>query len=304
MSDFILGSGLIGCIAKRMYPEWEIIPFKKSRYYSFEIPLAENHIVYHKNIEPFMSEVCPLDKIPIIIKSAVSYQGQLINDPPKELLHMYLKKVYDEYPDFYSELLKPVLTIYQTTSMKLYEILQNNVQQSINESIRNYGELIDINTKTKKIRTRHREVEYNRIISTIPLDALAKYCNVSIDLKSTSTCIYNIYSKTVDLEGNDFCLVVDNFIDFFKVVKVGEHNHIFWCKDTIQDPYKYFGGFLTYNIDILETFRISSMMNVGLPPNLKFFEDLDIFCVGSNAQWDDMMDCSSSINRLLKFGFH
>jgi hypothetical protein len=303
MANYILGSGIVGLIAKQMYPEYGIIPFKKSRYYSFEIPLADNHIVYHKAIEPFMSEVCPTDKTPIIMKSTMSYRGQLINNPPRELLEMYLKKVYIEYPDYYINLMKMVYSVYQTTVIKLYNKLQSKFQQNINEAIRNYGELVSINTKTKTLRTRSQELEYDKLISTIPLDALAKYCNINITLKSSPVCLYYIESTSTNLESNDICYVADEHIEFFKVVQLNKPNYMFWSKDTIIDPYQYFGSILGYNIEILEPQRISAMINIENPPNLKPFEDIGIYCVGSNAVHDDFLDVSSCILRLLRFKF-
>jgi len=297
---FILGSGLIGCLAKRMFPSAEIIPFKKSRYYSFETPLADNFIICHKEIDPFMSEICPADKIPILMKSSFSYYGQLIATPPVELLQMYLQKVYQEYPDYYPKLLKSIHGVYQTTAMKLYDKLQDKLQLDINESIRNYGEMISIDTKAKTITMRNKKMEYEKIISTIPLDALVKFCGFDLDLKSFSVCLYNITSEKIDLEGNDYCYVADKYIDFFKVVRLGQHSYMFWCKDAIQDPYKFFGSFLTHNIDIVETFRISNMMPIGNPPSLQMFQDADIYCIGSNAQYDDMVDVSSAILGLLR----
>jgi hypothetical protein len=48
--NVILGSGIIGLLTKKILgDDWILIPFKKSRYFYFDIPYADNYIKYINN---------------------------------------------------------------------------------------------------------------------------------------------------------------------------------------------------------------------------------------------------------------
>jgi hypothetical protein len=297
--DVILGSGLVGLLAKFVHPNFVFVPFKRSRYYSFELPLAENIIRSHEKTDDIMEAISLENKIKIIHKCPISYQGVLFWDHTNDIKDMYLRKVYDDPNEYTDRLLQSTFSAYPMDALTLNDMLQKRYLEEINTAIRKYGQLERINLKEKKLIFRDGIVEFNRIISTIPLDALLKLCGMSLSLKSKSICYYHIISKKVNLEGASSCLVADSMFDFFQVHKVLD-GHIFWATDRIENPHQYFGQFLGYNLDILAAERIQDALPYGSIPDLSELNKHDVICVGSNAQWDDFMDLSSCIIRLLR----
>jgi hypothetical protein len=299
LPDVILGSGIVGCIAKYLHPDAIFIPYKKSRYYSFEFPFADNLIGYSTDIDNLLVDISPRNKIPVFNKHAMSFEGQL-SEGDINIKEMYLKKVYETFNDYAPKLVTVAASYYPMTVIELYEHLQKGLIEEINKSKDFLGVPKQIDVKNKQIIFGGQRVSYDRIISTIPLDALLPLCKMKMDLKSKSICFFRIASNTVNLEGNYSCFVADEIIDFFKVVQLAEHEHMFWTFDVIENPYQYFGKFLTYNIEILEAFRIENAIPIGNVPDLSELEKYGIYCVGSNAQWDDFMDVSSCMKRLLR----
>jgi len=298
--NFILGSGVVGLIAKELFPDYVLVPFKKSRYYHFEIPLADNVIKYDKRINDFMSGVCPVST-PIIEKQAFSFKGQLIFEDIKDLKELYFKKIYDyDLPSYIDPLIQITYSRYPFTVQQLHNKLQDKFLDQINQNVAQYGQLNKIDTQSHTLSFSKESVQYDNIISTIPLDALLKLIGMSMDLKSHDVCFYDIIAPKVDLEGAESCMVVDEELLFFKVIKIGKSEYVFWTFDKLDQSYEYFGKFLTYNLDMVEAHRIEKAIPMGLPPDLSVFNNFNIICVGSNAQWDDWMDVTSCIIRLLK----
>lgn len=304
MKNFIFGSGIIGYLAKYIFTDYVLIPFKRSRYFYFEIPWSDNFIKYDKNIDDFMKNFVINDSPMLIYKSPFSYNGQLFYNKTEDVVSDYLNKIYGDVPLFADRLLQTTFTIYPTSIKSIHDMLQYKLGEEIRKNIR-LGELVNIDIKNKLFMLRDPKTgiiskhEYDKIISTIPLDALCKYCNLTLDIKSRNICYY-VINADIDLEGAQQCYVVDNDILFFKVSNIGNH-YLFWSTDIIDNPYNYFGKFLNYKIDIIEAHMIDNAMPVGDIPDLKLFEDYGIYCVGSNAQWDDNVDITSSIRRLLYF---
>ena len=295
--NFILGSGITGLIAKTIFPDHILIPFKKSRYFHLEIPLADNFIKCDKRIDDFMSDIDSRNKIPIFYKQPFSLRGQLFTEDLKDLKEVYFKRVYETgMLPIHEALLKPIFSIYQTTAQQLHNNLQQKFLGDINQNIKQYGPLLKIDMKEKVLKFNEHSLQYDSIISTIPLDALIKLLGMNTNIKAKSICYYDIIVKH-DLEGADSCLIVDDY-ELFKVVKLpDENNYLFWTFDKLDNPYGYFGQFIGYNIDIRESMRIENAMPIGPVPNIEF---ADIECVGSNAEWDDFADISTNIVKLLR----
>lgn len=298
MNDFILGSGLIGGIAKTILNKNVLIPFKRSRFF-YEFPLSDNHIVYNDKIVDYMKRYC--ENIPIIYKSSYSYNGMLIKDDIKEVRELYFKKVYDVDIDPRMSLLKTSVMTFPISTVKLHGIIQESLKSEIRNNIVEYGELKSINVKEKVIHFFNKTVPYNKIISTIPLNALLKYCGMNMDLKAKNINYYNIISPLTDLEGTLTCMICDPQFLFFKVMILQDGGYIFWTFDKLNDAYKYFSQFLSCRIEILEAFHIENAIPIGDVPDLfELEEKYSIYAVGSCAQWDDFNDVSTSISRLIR----
>jgi hypothetical protein len=304
IKNFVLGSGLIGCLAKHIFPDWLMIPMKKSRYYYFEEPYADNFIIYDKAIDDFMIELSPNNNTTIIMKRPFSLQGQLMSQETELTTLPYLQKVYgDKMPNAAHLLLKTVLSCYPMTAKMLYDKLQNRYLDSINADIKRYGELLRIDLINHKLITTRGEFEYEHLISTIPLDILCKFCNVEMQLEAISVCYYSLRSKKIDLEKADQVLVCDSNIDFFKVQVIDEDVYQFWTSQVIDMPYQYFGLMIGYDFEILGAKRIDKVIPLGEPPSLDHFKRQQIYCVGSNAQWNDFVDVTATIKKLRSMSF-
>lgn len=300
----ILGSGLIGNLAKMIHGEgWEWMPFKRSRYYSFEIPFADNHIVFDKNIDDFVGSAAPSSP-PIFAKCPISYMGQLMFQDLPICIQPYLQKVYgDQVPTLAQQLTKTTYTTYQTTAHVLLQKAERRNKEAIDAGVAKFKDVLNIDLKNHIIKCKGGDFQYDSIINTIPLDAFYQLCGMSFAPKAKSVCLYHIISDAVDLEGADQCLVADPDIKFFKVTAVpgqrNKHHYLFWTFDPVDNPYQYFGSVLNYKLEIEEAKRIENMIPIGNPPDLSELESGGVYCVGSNAQWDDYMDVASCIKRLL-----
>lgn len=298
---YILGSGLIGCLARKILgPEWSFIPFKRSRYYSFDYPLADDLIVFDKDIDDFMSIICN-DKTQLFLKRPFSYQGQLIYQNLPMVVEPYIRKVYgDDVPSVAKLLLKTTMPVYLKKASVVYDELQKEFWNDIQNSAKIAGELLSIDLAQHQLRCANKVFEFDKIVSTIPLDALFKFCGTNHNLKSRSVCYYLVETDKVNLEGAEQCFVSDIDIDFFKVNKVGNNKYLFYTFEPIEDAFIYFGKFLGYNIDILDARKIDNVIPLGEPPGLDYLVKYGVNCIGSNAQWDDFVDISTSIMRLLR----
>ena len=296
----VLGSGLIGNLAKSILgSSWQWIPFKRSRYYSFDIPYADNFISYDKQIDEFISKISSTGATPIFYKRPISYQGQLMYQDLPIVIKPYISKIYgDQAPSLASKLIKSTFTTYQLTAQSLYHNLEKANKDSIREGVEKFGDLSRIDLDSRVIVTKEGEIQYEYLLSTIPLNVLCRLTGVEMGLPSKPICYYYLISSAVDLEGAEQTLVADLDIEFFKVQMLRKNHYIFWTFEALENPLQYFGSFLDYKIDIVEAKRIDDALPLDDPPDLSRFEEAGIYCVGSNAQWDDFMDVGSCIKRL------
>lgn len=314
----IIGSGITGLLARHIFGEkYEFITQKRSRYYSFDPVLAENYVIRHDKLDDFIKTISPMALHGLReYKRPFSLAGQLMHNESELVVDPYLSKVYGgDLPDTANRHMKTSFWVYNTTAKVLHDTL---LEKYSDEIIKSQSEVISINMKDKTIDVLYNEaerktIEYETIISTVPLDIMLGWAGSTADIKSNSICYYHIRTDKVDVEGADEVLVSDSNIDFFRVTPVSTPfksgfilekknvDWLFWCLDHIDNPHNYFGAFFGYNLDIVDASRIASAIPVGNPPDLGEFENNGIYCVGSNAQWDDFMDVASCINRLIKF---
>jgi len=302
LKNYILGSGAIGCIAKMILgSSFEWIPFKRSRYYSFDIPYGDNFIVYDKVIDDFMRSMM-INCVPIFYKRAFSYQGQLMFQELPILIDPYLYKVYGEnVPTIASKLIKTTFSVYPATVQMLYHQLEDKFKDNeIAAGVQKFGTMKSVDLDKKVICCEHGNFEFDKLVYTIPLNAFLRLCGKSVDdLKARAVCYYLLETDSVDLEGAQQALVVDSNVEFFKVVILDKNRYIFWTFNALDNPHMYFGKFLNYRLDIIEAKRIDEAIPIGNPPDLSWLPK-GVVGVGSNATHDDFMDVSSCILRLLR----
>ena len=297
---FILGSGIIGYLAKTLFPDWQWIPFKRSRYFSFDVPYADNFMTFDKEVDEFMCKVSAKNNTKIFMKRPFSYNGQLMYQENSLTRDPYLLHLYGETaPRLADTTLKTTFAIYPMTVKQLHDYYYQQLRNQIDESINRYGEVQAFDLEKRTIRTSTGTFEFEQIISTIPLNAFCQLSGRQTKLKALPVNYYLIESKKVDIEGADQVLVCDNNIEFFKVQKV-DGLYQFWCAEILEKPYDYFGSVLGFDFDLKEARRITDVIPTGEQPDLSELEKVGVFCVGSNAQWDDLMGVTSCLKRLLK----
>lgn len=297
--NLILGSGIIGRIAKHMLgSEWGFVSHGKSRYFSFDPPLAERYVRYNDDSNHIVQSIVG-QQTPILYKAPFSYGGQLIYNETNMVLDPYISKVYGEHPACNS-LLKTNFTAFDC-SRAIYEKLGDMLSADIKSGL---GVVNKIDCKNRKVevldndKIKH-EYDYDRIVSTIPLDVLYKACDIDHDLECNNIYYYFLHvGSGIDLEGADETYVCDPEIAFFRCIYYRSGKYLFMSNEPIDDPYNYFGAFIGYDFEILDAWVIENALPVGSPPDLRNLESDGIICVGSNAQWDDMVDITRSMLRL------
>ena len=301
--NYIIGSGLIAFLAKMILPDYIIIPTGKSRYFKYNVATCDDYIICHKEIDGFIHQFTTQFKAPIVaifFKRALSYCGQLIFNK-NEFINAWIHKVYgNDGNPFTSELIKFDFFVYNISSTDLFKIIEPICKPHFKDFIQTNDSLNFIDINNKIIYTKHKQLEYENIISTIPLDAMFKYCNIQRELKSKDLHTFVVETESLNFEGASELLVVDDNIDFFKCTRLRETIYQFFSSIEIQNLPSYINLFINkYNL--LSATVVRKAIPLG---DIKQHEELNkynIYCIGSNAQWDDMVDVSSCILRLLRF---
>jgi hypothetical protein len=293
-NNYIIGSGVVGLLARKILPNWGLISQRPSRYYSFDPALADNYITYSKESEDRMKVVGVGESI-VEYKSPYSISGQLVFQEHGLTGSQYLRKVYGSAD---RGKVRTHMWIHTIPVSKLYnDLIKEYKSKKVDPT-----EVVKIDTDKKLIYIKNskKPVEYDNIISTVPLDVLYKWIGIDAELESKTICYYHIFSENVDLEGSDQSYVVDDSIDFFKVTKIKQNQHLFWSFDQIDNPHNYFGMYLGYSLNIIDSFRVESAMPIGPLPDLRDLEGSGIHCVGSNARWDDFIGIADCINKVFE----
>lgn len=289
----IFGAGLIGLIAREILGgDWTVIPQGSSRFFKTVPPLSDFHI----SISDRVSDVLPVTTAnPITFTRAYSYGGELLygNNIWGDL---YTQKLYGE-PDFRKSLIKIEEVVSRTSAVELFQTLSGKYQNEILSNHEKFGRIVGISGDM--ITTDTSQLTFTKAVSTIPLDALFKFMGVNHDLQARDVYIYHVQCA-YDLENADQVLVVDEYIDFYKVNVIDPKNLVFFSFNEIKTPDEYFSVFMGECIIANHT-CVPNAFPLGSPPNLDWLRNThNIHPVGSCAEWDDFVDISSSILRLLK----
>lgn len=300
--NYILGGGLIALLAREIYgPSWKIIPQGKSRYYTFDPPLADNHIVYNPEVadvlKPFTASV------PIHWRRGISYSGALLFQVPVWARQYVVEKLYGDKPhNLAVDLLDSSYMVFGLTAKRLYETLAARYAKELVDNHTLYGRIKEIRDTT--IITERGSFDFERAISAIPLPALRALKgdnpeNIKAELPGRDVFCYHVRTDALDLEGAQQVLVADQPIPFFKVNVLGGYDYLFYTFNQLENAAAELGAFMRGRIQILNAVCHRNSFPLGRPPQT---DDIfkNIICVGAEAQWDWFMDVSSSIKRLLR----
>ena len=300
---YIIGSGLIAFVAKTIFPDYTIIPVGKSRYYQYGVATCDDYILCHADIDEFIKDIAPetqMQSIPVFFKKALSYCGQIIFGRNEGFLSTWLHKVYGEDTNPNALALTKLDTfVYNISGTDVFKVVEKRCKQHFREFIESKDKFKSIDTQNKIIYTNHMQLPYEHIISTIPLDAIMDACGIEHNLESKDLHTFVVETPDLDFEGASELLVADETIDFFKCTRIGKQIYQFYgLKEIISLP-TYLSLFMN-KFDILSATVVRKAIPLGDPNKHRELNEHNITCVGSNAQWDDMMDLSSCIRRLIK----
>lgn len=299
MNKYILGSGLTGLLARHILGDsWKLIPFGRSRFYSTRPVIGDNYIIRSDEMDSVMDG---LEFLPHTFQynKAFSIAGQLVFSEQSFAKDQYIQKLFgaDTHPAA-GILTKTVLTVYKTSAVEVYLSLMAKYLDEIRTSTNTHGKVVAMSDH--HIKTEKSDLEFDRIISTIPLDAMLAYHGKKVEMPARDMWYYLIKSPTTDIEGAREALVADNVIDFHKVTRVGPQEYLFHSLREIITPMQYFKSFLGSRIEILNNTSIAKAIPLGQPPDLKELEAAGVYPVGDHGQWDYFMDPASCVNRIRK----
>jgi hypothetical protein len=294
----ILGSGLIGLLAKEVFPLATILPFGKSRFYFVCPPLEDDFIVAPADGSEIGQVIGQQTLNFRTVRRAISINGFLASDDIAK--SQYVSRVYEDAPSFTTKLLNSNFNVYPVTCHDLYLALLNKRKEEIMQSIEQYGRVLDVAPNV--IKCEKSGIEFDLAISTIPLKALSDLTGYLFGrLRAHNIHYYFIGTDSLNFEGADQVLVADSHIGFHKVNRLSQYTYVFNNIGPIPTPEPYFGAFLKNRFDIIGSTSVEDAIPTSPAPDLtQFTKQFMIEAVGSCAQWDDFFDVSSCIQRLIR----
>lgn len=299
--NVIFGSGIVGLVAKEILAgDWMVVPFGRSRFFSWPIPLDDNFIVRDQGIDELVKHFGG-KIVPVFYKRAFSVSGQLITESNEMLCKAWISKIFAGHeipsqsePYWRTRLCSP---IYDLRTTKLYAALLQKYFAYLADEAKK-GEVTEIGDHYF-VRGGQR-TDFENAISTIPLPALLKLMGVQRNLKAVQSWYICLDSKTIDLEGCNQAFVVDSILDFYKVVAVAPQRYVFHCVKNIPRPGTYLMPIIQ-TAEIIDGTSIKDVIPTGEIPNLSDLETRGVYCVGSCAQWDWCADVGSNFLRLVRY---
>ena len=296
--NVIFGSGVVGLLAKHMLgPSWTVIPFYRSRFFSFNPALDDNFIISDDEIKELTGVMRPQT---FLYRRAWSIQGQLVSQWDDGLCSDWLTKIFGLNPPPQAKLYyrdRMDLHVYDLRINEIYQQLVNQYKPDLEEESKK-GEVTEVGDHYF-IRGGIRH-DFDKAISTIPLDALSKLMNANVDLPAKNMHFLHIKTEDLDFEGFNQTFVTDPIFSFFKATNIAPGRFMIHCHEDIPDPGVYFMSFMQ-KFEILDGTSIERAIPMGPMPNLSAVEAAGITCIGSYAQWDWCSDVGSNILRLIRY---
>lgn len=300
--NVIFGSGIVGLLAKLILGEsWTVIPFYRSRFFSFNPALDDNFVITDDEIDPFIQEITGQPKPPKFeYRRAWSIQGHLLPTWNADLYEDWSYKIFGNNKPphasaYYKERMS--LQVYNIRLNELYnKLVHRYMEQLVTESKK--GEVTEIGDHYF-IRGGIKH-EFEKAISTIPLNVLYSLRGKKTQLQTKHVHYLHIQTKDLNFEGFNQVLVVDQYFSFYKVTNVAPERYLIYCHEDIPDPGAYLMAIIP-KFDILEGTTVENAIPIGPMPNISDLDNSGITCIGSYAQWDWCADVGSNILRLIRY---
>ena len=279
--------------------EYTLIPYKKSRYYSFPVPIADNDIAYNDQTADLLSSLHILSKKEFF-PTAVSLKGELFFNK-HVWINPVIEKIYQNDPHpLAAKILSADVDAHNITARELYGYLMEKYAKDINSGL---GKSVNsISASKKTITIDGYTTEYDRIVSTIPLNALLNLTKLRSPLSAHEYHVCLIMTDAFDLEGAKRCFIGDLPIPFWKVNAVGHNVYQFFSNGLAEGAEAVFSLLTKARYKVVASTIIKDAFPNGPPPLilLERLKEDNIECTGSNARWDYFYDIGTSLNHLLK----
>ena len=301
MNGVIFGSGIIGLIAKRILSgNWTVVPFGKSRFYSFNPALADNFIVRDADIDQCVRDVVG-SQVPVFFyKRCFSAAGQLTKEFDAAICTAWLSKIFgNNIPSQSLPYLEKRMTssIYGVRTNVLYNALMADYKAMLVADAAK-GPVTEIG-KNYFIRGGVR-TEFDAAISTIPLPALCDLIGAQHNLATKPEYYVVVKSDAIDLEGCNQAFVVDGNLSFYRVTNISKGVYTFYFITDEPNP----GAYLLPIIgaaDVVDGTSIADAIPIGNIPDLTWLSEYGIYPIGSYAQHDWCADVGSNILKLVRY---
>jgi hypothetical protein len=291
---YILGGGIAALLAREILgPTWKIIPFGKSRFYTLNPPLEDDFIIYSDKFK----DVDILQGYDVVfMKRGFSFCGELIYNATPMVLTPWFEKMGMEYNDTKAQIYRTEAPIYNVSCGKLYKKLLSKYRREMVENTK-LGQVNKI--ADHQIITDKATLDYDKVISTIPLDAMCGHLGCGMP-KYRTVYYHLVASEGIDLEGCSQVLVCDREFDFYKVNKIMPNLYMFYFITPIPDIHVYLSAFVS-DFNVVNSTSVPDAVPFGDTGDvMQKCRDEDIIPVGDGAEHDYFMDVSSTINLLLK----
>lgn len=301
--NIILGSGLNAFLARHILgPDYQIVSAGPSRFYGVNPASADNYIYASDLLKPLEGQLKALniDTKRHPYKCCWSFEGELVRGFDKQHCSFWLAKTYGIHIPGHLELVYPhrmEFDVYGTRVNQLYAALYEKYYPEL-QSSPNISSIQSIGPH-KIIFNDGHVIEFEKCISTIPLDDLAMLVGHQSTYHGVDVSVVLLQSGTLDYEGFNQVFVVDPKIQFFKTAQVSEDKYLFYFLDRIDNPGLYLTPYIA-DFDLISGFFYPKCIPAGAIADVHWLKSYGITPLGMSAQWDPAMDISSSLHRLLK----
>lgn len=301
MKNVIFGSGIVGLFAKALFPEWQVIPFGRSRFFTFNPALDDNFIIRSDEIDEPVRDICRIATASTFVyRRAFDVSGVLFKKYDPGICLDWLGKVFGTR-------VPPQAEPYMNNRLDhtVYDIRVNQLYQSLLERYLPELKAEHVKGKVTEIGSHYfvragKKEEFDNSINTIPLSALNSLMGLEQELPSKPVHFCHIQTKNLDFEGFNQTLVADRNFSFYKVTNIAPERYLFYFHEEVPNLGPYLMA-LVNDFDILDGTSINEYLPLGPTPKLDHLEKMGIYSVGSYAQWDWCMDVSSCITRLVRY---
>ena len=301
--NYIIGSGLVALLCRKILGDsWRIVPLGPSKFYSGNVPaLGDDFIVYDEVVSGLLRE-WNLNTIPIMFKRPFSAGGQLLY--AQTFISDYLSRMGLPDNPVVRNSLKSDVTVYPFSCLQLWKMLVSEFLVEIRQFFTEHNAKGISKIADGKMFFNSddgvKQIEYGKIISTVPNFVLSDLLNIRDDNRYGDLYFYYVNSDQIDIDKADQVLVCDDVIPFHRCTKI-KNNHLIEVLDVYhENPMRVFAPTFGNNFDIIKTHYIEKGYPYPGSVNEQFLAANNIEVVGSLAQCDPLMDISSCIKRIVR----